>query len=105
MHPNAAVLTLCILGCSWQCRRAAHVPMSSPPLPPAARAAPAGGRPRFSLVWKLALLPRRADQALCIARPEWGPPASFGSAAKVDAVLRRLAAERRAGTGPWAAQA
>ncbi|KAL4430009.1 hypothetical protein ABPG77_004379 [Micractinium sp. CCAP 211/92] len=55
----------------------------------------AGGRPRFSLVWKLALLPRRPGQALCLARPEWGPPMSFGSAARVDAVKRQLAAEQR----------
>lgn len=59
--------------------------------------APAGARPRFSLVWKLALLPRRPGQALCLARPEWGPPASFGSAARVDAVKRALAAEARGG--------
>ncbi len=59
-------------------------------------AAAAGGRPRFSLVWKLAFLPRQPGQALCLARPEWGPPVSFGSAARVDAVKRRLAAERAA---------
>lgn len=62
---------------------------------PACLAAAAGGRPRFSLVWKLALLPRRPGQALCLARPEWGPPMSFGSAARVDAVKRQLAAEQR----------
>lgn len=55
----------------------------------------AGPRPRFSLVWKLALLPRAPGQALCVARREWGPPTSFGSAARVDAVKRHLAAERR----------
>lgn len=55
----------------------------------------AEGRARFSLVWKLALLPRLPGQALCLARPEWGPPVSFGSAARVDAVKRQLAAERR----------
>lgn len=55
----------------------------------------AGEQPRFSLVWKLALLPRRPGQALCLARPEWGPPVSFGSAARVDAVKRQLAAEHR----------
>ncbi|GAB4818432.1 hypothetical protein N2152v2_005478 [Parachlorella kessleri] len=96
--------------------------------------AAADGRPRFSLVWKLALLPRGgsgvsgaqplvAEAAAVvagavdtgsgkgssgqqlggteetaavavpsgIAPPEWaGPPASFGSAARVDAVLRQL---------------
>ncbi|KAL4444049.1 hypothetical protein ABPG75_011786 [Micractinium tetrahymenae] len=55
----------------------------------------AGSQPRFSLVWKLALLPRLPGQALCLARPEWGPPVSFGSAARVDAVKRQLAAEQR----------
>ena len=59
----------------------------------------AGPRPRFSLVWKLALLPRVPGQALCLARPEWGPPASIGSAARVDAVKRRLAGERRRAGG------
>lgn len=62
---------------------------------PPCLAAAAGGRPRFSLVWKLALLPRQPGQALCLARPEWGPPMSFGSAARVDAVKRQLAAEQR----------
>ena len=60
-----------------------------------APSAAAGGRPRFSLVWKLALLPRTPGLALCLARPEWGPPTSLGSAARVDAVKRQLAAERR----------
>jgi probable phosphoglycerate mutase len=55
----------------------------------------AGGRPRLSLVWKLALLPRREGQACCLARPEWGPPVSFGSAARVEAVKRQLAGKRR----------
>jgi probable phosphoglycerate mutase len=56
----------------------------------------AAGRPRYSLVWKLALMPRpaaavrgrsapaggEAEQALTsIARPEWGRPMPFGSAA------------------------
>ena len=67
------------------------LPCCLAPLP----AAVAGDRPRFSLVWKLALLPRQPGQALCLARPEWGPPASIGSAARVDAVKRQLAAEQR----------
>lgn len=58
-------------------------------------AAAAGNRPRFSLVWKLALLPRHPGQQLCLARPEWGPPASIGSAARVDAVKRQMAQEQR----------
>lgn len=63
-------------------------------VPPSAAA---GGRPRFSLVWKLALLPRLPGAALCLARPEWGQPSAFGSAARVGAVLRQIAAEARQG--------
>ena len=58
-------------------------------LSPPSRAA---GRPRYSLVWKLALVPKplpRPRGADCppppppcsIARPEWGIPLPFGSAA------------------------
>jgi len=55
----------------------------------------AGGRPRLSLVWKLAFLPKDLSKTgtCSIARSEWGPPVSFGSAAKVDAVKRQLARE------------
>eukprot|EP00887_Chlorella_sp_A99_P001233 scaffold14.g1233.t1 len=60
-----------------------------------APSAAAGGRPRFSLVWKLALLPRDRAAAPCITRPEWGPPAPVGSAARVGAVMRQIAAEGR----------
>lgn len=41
-------------------------------------------------------LPRAAGQACCLARPEWGPPSSIGSAAHVDAVRRSLARKRKA---------
>jgi hypothetical protein len=63
--------------------------------------AAAGGRPRLSLVWKLVMLPREGAQAAhcCLARPEWGDPLSFGSAARVEAVKRRLAEELRGGGG------
>lgn len=37
---------------------------------------PAAGRPRFSLVWKLLLLPR-GGEAASISRPEWGAPLRF----------------------------
>lgn len=58
----------------------------------------AGRRPRFSLVWKLALLPRGAGDAVDLARrAEWGPPTPFGSAARVRAVQASLA--REAGLG------
>jgi hypothetical protein len=58
-------------------------------LSPPSRAA---GRPRYSLVWKLVFLPRRPGQPLacCIARPEWGRPTPFGSAARVAMVARAL---------------
>ena len=61
---------------------------------PSARAA----RPRFSLVWKLALLPcapsRTAAPATpALARPQWGRPTAFGSAARADEVRAALAKE------------
>lgn len=50
-------------------------------------------RPRFSLVWKLVFLPSSSGQSCCIARPEWGAPVYFGSAARVrelrDAISRK----------------
>lgn len=68
----------------------------------------AGGRPRYSLVWKLVMLPQTggaqgsgqqtdAQQQCSISRPElWGPSTAFGSAAKADAVVRQLARKRKA---------
>ena len=65
-----------------------------------APSAAAGGRPRYSLVWKLALTPRpgvpAAQTACCIARPEWGRPTAFGSAAKLEEVVRQMARKRKA---------
>lgn len=61
-----------------------------------APSAAAGGRPRYSLVWKLAFLPRQLGQRCSIARPEWGLPTSLGSAAKVDAIKRAQVLKRRA---------
>ena len=58
-----------------------------------APSAAAGGRARLSLVWKLAFLPRGEGGRCCVARREWGPPVSFGSAARVEAVKRQLAQE------------
>ncbi|BDA51114.1 hypothetical protein COCOBI_17-3340 [Coccomyxa sp. Obi] len=60
-----------------------------------APSAAAGGRPRYSLVWKLAFLPKAGDQACCLARPEWGPPTAIGSAAKVEAVRRSVGRKRK----------
>ena len=50
----------------------------------------AGRRPRYSLVWKLAFLPRAPGGAACLARPAWGLPVSLGSAAHVEQVKRAL---------------
>mmetsp|Transcript_2194 Transcript_2194/g.6499 ORF Transcript_2194/g.6499 Transcript_2194/m.6499 type:complete len:428 (-) Transcript_2194:172-1455(-) len=50
------------------------------------------GRPRYSLVWKLAFLQRnRENKAACsIARPEWGRPTPIGSAARFEQLKRQL---------------
>lgn len=61
-----------------------------------APSAAAGGRPRYSLVWKMAFLPREPGQRCCIARPEWGLPTSIGSAARVDAIKRSQVLKRKA---------
>jgi hypothetical protein len=67
--------------------------------------AAANGAPRFSLVLKLALVPRVGQEVAlrragyCLSRPEWGAPVSFGSAARVEAVKRELAREVREGGG------
>lgn len=55
---------------------------------------PFAGRPRFSLVWKLVFVPRSAQQTACLARPEWGPPTSFASAARMDAVCRAVLSQQ-----------
>jgi hypothetical protein len=55
----------------------------------------AGGRPRFSLVWKLVFLPKDADTAACLARPEWGPSTAFGTAARLEAMQRAVASRKR----------
>jgi hypothetical protein len=65
--------------------------------------AAANGAPRFSLVLKLAMVPRDGHEAAlsragyCLSRPEWGCPVSFGSAARVEVVKRELAREAKAG--------
>jgi hypothetical protein len=41
-------------------------------------------------VWKLVFCPRQPGGRCCIARPEWGPPTAFGSAAKVAQAARQL---------------
>ena len=65
---------------------------------------PAAGRPRYSLAWRLALAPR----APCAAPPSpaalatalgAGPPSDLGSAAALGALVRRVAAERKAAAG------
>jgi len=57
----------------------------------------AGGRPRYSLVWKLAFLPKVPGQRCCLAKPDWGVPVSIGSAVRVDAVKQNLARKRARG--------
>ncbi|KXZ50143.1 hypothetical protein GPECTOR_17g779 [Gonium pectorale] len=60
----------------------------------------AAGRPRYSLVWKLVFLPRRPGQRLSLARPQWGRPSAFGSAALLERVMAGLAAGgKRDGAG------
>uniref|UniRef100_A0A061RJK4 Prolyl 4-hydroxylase alpha subunit Fe(2+) 2OG dioxygenase domain-containing protein n=1 Tax=Tetraselmis sp. GSL018 TaxID=582737 RepID=A0A061RJK4_9CHLO len=57
-------------------------------LSPPSRAA---GRPRYSLVWKLAFLPKAEGGRCCIARREWGSPSPIGSAARLEVLKRRAA--------------
>ncbi|MEW5307344.1 MAG: hypothetical protein WDW36_009748 [Sanguina aurantia] len=54
----------------------------------------AQGRPRYSLVWKLVFLPLGGAQP-SIARPEWGPPTAFGSAAKMQAAAKQMASQAK----------
>eukprot|EP00775_Hariotina_reticulata_P003171 gene3171-biopygen4832 len=58
---------------------------------------PAAGRPRYSLVMKLVMLPKKAGAACSIARPEWGQPTYFGSAGQVHRAARQAAAADAAG--------
>lgn len=51
----------------------------------------AGGRPRYSLVWKLVFYPSQPNQRPCISRPEWGKPTAFGSAARAESIGQQLA--------------
>ena len=39
--------------------------------------------------------PHPWPQVCSIARPEWGAPAAFGSAAKAEALVRQMARKRR----------
>lgn len=54
----------------------------------------AGDNPRFSIVWKLMFIPKQQHHEqsgyISIARKEFGQVCSFGSAARVDSVLRGL---------------
>ena len=44
-------------------------------------------RPRYSLVWKLAVTPRRVGGSTSFAKPEWGTPSPLGSAARLRAIM------------------
>lgn len=65
---------------------------------------PTAGRPRYSLAWRLALAPRSpgaappSPAALATALGA-GPPGDLGSAAALGALVRRVAAERKAAAG------
>lgn len=54
----------------------------------------AQGQPRYSLVWKLVFLPLGGAQP-SIARPEWGSPTAFGSAAKMQAAAKQMASQAK----------
>jgi hypothetical protein len=61
-------------------------------------------RPRYSLVWKLVMLPKahacpqqQSVAAACIARKEWGQPTYFGSAAHVLKTAKQSAAAAAVG--------
>ena len=56
-------------------------------------------RPRYSIAWKLAFVPRSSAQRCSIALPEWGRPSAFGSAARLESVGRDLL-KRGAGEQP-----
>ncbi len=49
----------------------------------------AAGRPRYSLVWKLVFWARDGD-ACRLARPAWGEPVHFGSAARMRALQQAV---------------
>ena len=61
------------------------------------RAAASTDALRFSLVWKLVFLPKQAGSstACCLSRPEWGKPACFGSAARLELALQQMAGKKR----------
>ncbi|KAG1663704.1 hypothetical protein FOA52_013272 [Chlamydomonas sp. UWO 241] len=52
------------------------------------------GRPRYSLVLKLVMVPK-AGQTASLARPEWGAPCAFGSAARAQQAVAQMARERK----------
>eukprot|EP00884_Botryococcus_braunii_P000585 jgi/Botrbrau1/10527/Bobra.7_1s0008.1 len=54
----------------------------------------AGLQPRYSFVWKLAFLSRVPGTACSIAKPQWGPPTSIGSATRMDGVMRAMKKKR-----------
>eukprot|EP00878_Enallax_costatus_P017176 GHUV01018032.1.p1 GENE.GHUV01018032.1~~GHUV01018032.1.p1 ORF type:complete len:118 (+),score=31.14 GHUV01018032.1:94-447(+) len=51
----------------------------------------AAGQPRYSLVWKLVMFPKQPGGRCSIAKPEWGRPTYFGSAAHVERAVRDVA--------------
>lgn len=53
-------------------------------------------RPRYSLVFKLVMLPKAPGQRCCLSQPQWGRPAAFGSAAKAEMLVRQMVRKRKA---------
>lgn len=52
-------------------------------------------RDSAGLVLKLVMLPKFERQQCCLARPEWGRPAAFGSSAKAEALIAQMARKRK----------
>jgi len=56
----------------------------------------AGKLPRYSVVWKLVFVPKHKGVSTnSIARPEWGKPTAFGTASKVEGVVRQMYRDTR----------
>ena len=64
------------------------------------------GRPRYSLVFKLVMVPRNDGRGTCnLSRPEWGRPTAFGSAARAERLVELAAKKRKLEAAVMAAAA
>ena len=52
-------------------------------------------QPRYSLVFKLVMVPRREGAVCSLSKPEWGRPTAFGSAARAERLVEQAAKRRR----------